>query len=191
MLKIFKNNKKYLIFFSIILLIGFISGITYYNLLNDTIKESITYTMINYNNLRYNSIIKDLIITSFLLVTSFLIIGIPISLFFLFYEGLSLGLIFTIFLVNFKFSGLIYFLIYIIINKVLVLFLMILFIKKVIFISRYVIGIVIYKRDVSIKNKLILTTKNSIYLIVLILIINIILYFITPYIFNYFLFLLK
>ncbi len=191
MIKMISNNKKYLIFVGIILLIGFISGIIYYNLLTNSIKESISNTIINYNNFRYNGIIKDLIITSLLLVTSFFIIGIPLSLFYLFYEGLSLGLVFNIFLVNFKFNGLLYSLIYFLINKFLVLFIMVFFIKKIISIGRHIIGLIIYKRDMSIKNKLVCSTINSIYLIVFILIINILLYFISPYIFNGLSFLLK
>lgn len=186
-----KRNKKYLIFISIILLIGFCSGIIYYILLNTSVKESISLSIINYSNFRYNSIIKDLIITSLLIVTSFIIIGIPLSLFYLFYEGLSLGLIFTIFITNFKLSGFIYFLLYFLINKLIILFLMFFFIKRIISISRYIIGLIIYRRDISIKNKIICNVKNSLYLIVIILFINIILYFITPPIFNYFSFLLK
>lgn len=191
MLKILNNNKRYLIFVSIILLIGFTFGIIYYNLLSSDIKEMINYTIINYNNTRYNSIIKDLIIMSLLLVTSFFIIGFPLSFFYLFYEGLSLGLIFNIFIVNFKLSGLLYALIYIILNKILILVLMFFFIKRVIAISRYIIGLIIYKKDDVIRNKLICNTRNSIYLIIIVLIINILLYFITPYIFNTLLFLLK
>lgn len=191
MIKMISSNKKYLIFVGIILLIGFVSGIIYYNLLTTSIKESISLTIINYNNFRYNSIIKDLIITSLLLVTSFFIIGIPLSLFYLFYEGLSLGLVFNIFLVNFKFNGLLYSLIYFLINKFLVLFIMVFFIKKIISIGRHIIGLIIYKKDMSIKNKLVCSTINSIYLIVFILVINILLYFISPYIFNSLSFLLK
>lgn len=191
MLKILNNNKRYLIFVSIILLIGFTFGIIYYNLLSSDIKEMINYTIINYNNTRYNSIIKDLIIMSLLLVTSFFIIGFPLSFFYLFYEGLSLGLIFNIFIVNFKLSGLLYALIYIILNKILILVLMFFFIKRVIAISRYIIGLIIYKKDDVIRNKLICNTRNSIYLIIIVLIINVLLYFITPYIFNTLLFLLK
>ena len=191
MLKILETNRKYLIFISIIVGIGFCSGIIYYNLLSNEIKDLISNTLISYNNYRCNNIIKDLIIMSFLLVTSFFILGIPCSLFYIFYEGLSLGLIISIFSANFKISGLIYSTIYIIVNKLLIIIIMIFFIKKLINISRYIIGIFIYKKDIEIKNKLIKCLYNSLCLIIIVLILNVILYFITPSIFNKLTFLLK
>lgn len=191
MYKLLIKNKKYLMFVSIIILVGVCSGIIYYNLLNSEIKESINYTMLNYNNFRYNNIFKDLIIMSLLLVTSLFIIGIPIALFYIFYEGLALGLILNIFSETFNISGLVYGIIYLLINKLLVLILMIFFIKKLIFISRFVVGTIIYKRDTSIKNKLMKNLKNSIYLIVVVFFINIVLYFVSPFIFSNLIFLLK
>lgn len=191
MLKILERHKKYLIFISIIILIGICSGIIYYNLLNSEIKENISYTMLNYNNFRYNNIIKDLIVMSLLLVTSIFIIGVPCGLFYLFYEGLSMGIIISIFNANFSISGLIYSILYIFINKILIIILMMFFLKKLINISRYIIGIIIYKKDLTIRNKLILSLNNCMYLIIIVLVINIILYFITPSIFNNLVFLLK
>ena len=173
MLTYLKEQKKYLIFIGIILLIGLISGVVYYILLNSDIKENITETMINYNNFRYNSIIKDLIIMSNLLVTSLFLIGIPLGLFYLFYEGMSFGVILSIFIVNFKLSGLFYIIFYFLINKLLILLIMTLFIKKIINVGRYVIGMFIYHKDNLIKNKLIINLKNGLYLIVIIFVINI------------------
>ena len=95
-------------FVAVIMLIGFISGIIYFNLLSNDIKNDIAYTISNYNNLRYNSIFKDLIIMSVLIVTSFFIIGVPLSIFYLYYESLSIGLITTIFVSNYNFYGLVY-----------------------------------------------------------------------------------
>lgn len=191
MLTYLKQNKKYLIFIGIIILIGLISGIIYYILLNTDIKSSISDTLVGYNKFRYNAIIKDLIIMSFLLVTSIFLIGIPFSLFYLFYEGMSLGLILSMFFVNFKLSGLFYVIFYIVINKLLVLLLMSFFIKKMINVGRLVVGIFIYRKDNLVKNKLLLNLKNSLYLIVIVFIINTLLYFITPSIFTYLSFLLK
>lgn len=191
MLKSLEQNKKYLIFVGIILLIGLCIGIIYYNLLNSEIKENISLTLINYDNFRYNGIVKDLIIMSLLLVTSIFIVGVPCSLFYLFYESLSIGFLISIFIANFKFSGLIYILIYILINKFLILLIMIFFIKKIINISRFIIGIFIYRKDSLITNKLFLTLNNCMYLIIITLVINILLYFISPSIFSNLSFLLK
>ena len=171
-------------------MIGLISGILYYFFLSEDIKISIADTLVDYN-FRYNSIIKDLIIMSFLLVTSIFLIGIPFSLFYLFYEGISLGFMLAIFVANFKISGLFYVLFYIFINKLLLLFIMAFFVKKMINVGRLVIGMFIYYRDSVVKNKLLLNLKNGLYLIVIVFVFNFVLYFITPSIFNYLSFLIK
>lgn len=186
-----QKNKKYLKIVSIILLIGLIVGIFYYFSLSSNIKEDISNTLLNYKNFRYNAIVKDLVVMSFLLVTSIFIIGIPCGFFYLFYESLSIGFLLSIFTVNFKITGLIYILLYILINKIIVLILMLFFIKKIINISRYIIGIIIYRKDTLIKNKLLLNLNNCMYIIIFSLIVNILLYFISPYIFSKLAFLIK
>jgi len=186
-----QKNKKFLNVVGIILLVGLIVGIFYYFSLSSNIKEDISNTLLNYNNFRYNAIVKDLIVMSFLLVTSIFIIGIPCSIFYLFYESLSIGFLLSIFTVNFKITGLIYILLYFLINKLIGLILMLFFIKKIINISRYIIGIIIYKKDTLIKNKLLLNLNNCMYIIIFSLIVNILLYFISPYIFSKLSFLIK
>jgi len=191
MQKLILKHKNYLKFIVIILLLGLLTGIIYYSLLNNEIKDNIAETLLNYNNYRYNGIIKDLIIMSLLLVTSLFVIGIPCSLFYLFYESLSIGFLISIFFASFKFSGLLYILIYILINRVLLLILMIIFVRKVINISRYIIGFFIYRKETQIGNKIILNFEKSIYIIIFVLIINIFLYFFSSSIFSNLAFLLK
>lgn len=191
MFNLIKQNKWYFKLIGFILLIGFISGIIYYFFLNKDIKINIIESIANYDNFHYNSIIKDLIITSLILVTSIFIIGIPLSLFYLFYEFFSLGFMLSVFFVCFKISGIFYFLLFVIFNKLLVMLLMILFIKKTLNISRFILGNIVYKRNSAVKKNLLINLNNSIYLIVFILICNIIIYFVNPYVLNYFSFLLK
>jgi len=191
MLKLFSQHKKHFIFALIVILVGFLSGIIYYILLNEETKLNISYTIINYTNFKNNAIIKDLIIMSSLLVTSFFIIGLPLSIFYLFYEGLSYGFLISIFMHNFGISGLIYGSLFFVINEFLILLLIIFFIKKLINITRFIIGGIIYKGDYLIKNKLLNNIYNALYIIVFVLIINIILYFISPKIFDNLIFLLK
>ena len=184
------NNKKYLKYVLILILVGIIFGFLYYHFLNFSVKDNINNTLLEYNNFKYNSILKDLIIASLLLVSSFFIIGIPLSIFYLFYEGLSIGFLINIFWVSFGIKGLIYSSIYLIFNKLLTIMLMIFFVQKQINIGRFVIGIFLYKNE-NAKDKIIINFKNSLYIIVIILVINIVLYFITPYIFKGLSFLLK
>ena len=105
--KLFKN-KKYLIFMFFLITIGIISGIFYYAFQSNDIKSNIINTISSYNSFKYNAIFKDLIIMSLLLVSSFFIIGLPLGLCFIFYEGLSIGFLISIFLASFKLKGLIY-----------------------------------------------------------------------------------
>ncbi len=191
MLNLWKKNKKYLIFALVIVLIGLIVGIIYYNMQSSNIKENIIYTLSSYGSFKYNAILKDLIITSLLLVSSFLIIGLPLSLFYLFYEGLSIGFLISIFLSAFKIKGLIYIVIYLLFNKILTLIIMIFFIKKIIDIARLSIGYIIYKKDSIIKEKIMSSFISSLSYIIILLIINICLYFISIPLFNKLTFLLN
>ncbi len=191
MQKLLQSHKKYLIFTLVIIALGVLAGIIYYNILGSSIKENIIMTVNNLKTFEYNAIIKDLVIMSILLVSSFFIVGIPLSLFYLFYEGLSIGFLINIFYVVYKIKGILYILVYILLNKLITLILIIFFIKKIINISRLIIGLVIYKNNQTVKNKLISNFRNSLYIILFTLIINIILYFISPSIANYFNFLIK
>jgi len=191
MQNIINRNKKYLKFVFVIIVIGLISGFLYYHFLNSEVQENIINTIKDYTIFNSNYIFKDLIITSVILVSSFFIMGIPLAIFFLFYESISLGFLINIFFVAFKLKGLIYIALYILINRLLVFFLIILFLQKIINIGRLVIGIILSKNDKTIRDKLIVNFKNSIYIIIFILIINVIVYFVSPLIFKYLSFLLK
>ena len=191
MQQILKKNKKYLMFIFIVVLIGIVCGFIYYHFLNTEIQIQIADTLKNYNNFRYNFIVKYLVIMSLLLVLSFFIIGVPLSILFLFYESLSIGFLINIFLASFGISGLIYSSLFILINKLISFILIICFIQKTINIGRFIIGMFIYKKDEVIFDKLIFNFKNSLYIILFVLLTNIILYFLSPFIFEYFSFLLK
>lgn len=184
-------KNKYLFFVLIIILTGLITGIIYYLLLNSHSLEKINNVLVNYNNFRYNSIIKDLIIMSLLLVTSLFVVGLPLAIFYLFYEAFSLGFLISIFFINYKLSGLIYILLYFIINKLLIFIFLILIIAKLFNIGRYVMGFFFYKREHYYIEIIISNFKNSIYIIIFVLVINIINYLISPFIFNKLAFLLK
>ena len=175
---IIKKNKRYFNFILVIFLIGILSGIIYFQFLNHETKNEIIETIKLYKTFNSNYIIKDLIVMSVILVSSFFVIGLPIVIFYYFYECLSFGFIFNVFIVTFKLKGIIYSLIYIILNRFIYLILMILFIKKIINISSLVIGLLINKNNNNIK--IINNFKNAIYIILFVLIINIVIYFISP-----------
>jgi len=185
------KNKKYLIFAVLIVAIGLISGLLYYNFLSDEIKNVIVKTLTSYDNFRYNYIVKDLIVMSMILILSFFVIGVPFGIFFLFYETFSIGFLINIFFSSFGFSGFVYILIYLIVNKIITLILIIIYIQKTTNIGRLIIGNLIYKNDKIIKDKLIYNFKSCLYIIIFVLAINIVLYFLSPFIFKYLSFLLN
>lgn len=185
------KKPKYLYFILAIMLLGFIVGTLYYIFLSKELKTNITVTLTNFNYFRYNAIIKDLLATSSLFVCSFFIIGIPFSIFYLFYESFAFAFLISVFVANYHLGGLLYILIYFLINKLLTWFLLIMFIKKIFNISRYIIGTYIYKNELSIQDKLVINVKNSLYIIIFIGIINVVLYLITPFIFKPLSFLVK
>lgn len=191
MQKLIMKHKNYLLFVVIVIAIGILIGILYYQFLNHSIKDSIITTLKTYQSFNYNNALKDLIVMSLLLITSFFVIGLPLGIFYLFYEGISLGFLLNIFYVTYKFKGIIYFLIYFLVNKLLILILLIFFVKRIINISRYTIGYLVYRHDNAIKEKIFNNFKKSLYTIMIVLVINIILYFLSPVIFNNLKFLLK
>ena len=191
MQKFLAKNKKYLLFVLVILVIGVLTGIIFFFMQNSEVKNEIINSLSQSSNYHYNAIMKDLIVCSILLVLSFFVIGLPLSIFYLFYEGLSLGFMLITFLMTYSFKGLIYMLIYILLNKLIPLILMIFFIQKLINIGRLVIGFIIYRKDNYIKEKIILNFKNSLYILIFILIFNIISYFGSPIILKNLAFLLK
>lgn len=186
MQKFINNHKNYLLFVVIVIGIGILVGILYYQFLNQSIKENVILTLSNISNFKFNNIIKDLIIMSLLLISSFFIIGIPLGIFYIFYESFSLGFLLNALYATFKIKGIIYFLLYFIINKLIVLLLMIFFIKKIINISRYIIGYLIYRKDSTIKDKIMINFKKCLYTIIIVLVVNLVIYVISPGIFSKF-----
>ena len=190
MQKLIMKHKKYLLFVVTIVLIGILLGIIYYQLLDNNTKNDIINTLVNFNTFKYNAILKNLIILSTLLISSFFGIGIFLSIFYIFYEGISWGFLLNIFYASFKIKGIIYFFLYLLINKLLVFILIVFFTYKIINISRYVIGYLLYKNSET-SNKILINFRKCLYSILIIFIIDIVLYYVSPIIFNSLKFLLK
>jgi len=190
-MQFFKRNKKYLLFVLFILVIGIVLGMAYYFFIDEDIKLSIINTLNNNISFNNNFILKNLTIMSILLVLSFFIIGIPLSLFYLLYDSFSVGFLISMFFSIYKIKGLLYLFIYIILCKIPVLILMIIFIKKIIYIGKFIIGKIIYKKYYNYNDRIFMNFKKSLYIILFNLILNIIIYLISPLIFDNITFLLK
>ncbi len=190
MLNLIKKNKKYLVFMVSIVLIGLIVGIIYYYIQSSNVKNNIINIISTYDSFKYNAIIKDLIIMSLLLISSFFIIGLPLSIFYIFYEGFSIGFLLSLFFASFKIKGVIYLLLFLLINKIIIFILMFFFIQKIINIARYMIGYIIYKKEGLIKEKIIKNFISSLSYIIIVFFLNIFLYFLSSFLFKELAFLL-
>ena len=174
MQRVIKRHKKYILFIVFILIISILCGYFYYSFLDNSLKLNIINSV---NNIKINNILKDLIIMSTILISSIFLLGTILGIIYIFYEGFTIGFVSHIFFTIYKLKGIIYILKYIILGRLLVLLLIIIFVYKIINISRYIIGYIIYK-DSNIKNRILINFKNNICIIVFVLIINIIIFFV-------------
>ncbi len=181
--KVLIRNKKYLLFVFILIVLGFALGTIYYWNLDSSIKSNIVETISSHNNFQYNFILKDLIIMSFLLISSFFIIGGLLSIIYILYSSFTLGFLIPIFFYVYHLNGLIYVLLFIIINKAFCLIFKLSFIKKTINISRGIIGLLLNKKDEYLKKRVVNNFKYALYIILIVFVINILLSVISPKIF--------
>lgn len=186
-------NKKVFIFISIILLIGIISGILFLIFLNEASKELIFLNINEYiqnlNNYKINNIFMDTIILSSLLILSIFIIGIPLSIFFIFFNGFSIGFIISSLSSIFGFKGLIYSIIHIIINKFVFLFFLYFLFLAMYKIVLLLIKYWVHKEKIN-KDEIIHLFKKIILCLLIIIIYDLILYFLGNKIMNLFNFLI-
>ncbi len=172
-------SKKMYIFFSIILVIGIITGVVFVIMLDEATKEilflNINEFLQNFSNMSINSGIIHLIMLSSLLILSVFLIGGPLVLFFMFYNGFSIGFIISSLTCIFGIKGILYGVIYVIISKLVYVVLLILFSVNLFKIVRCIIDLIVYKK--SNKESIIIFIKRSVVFIGMILLDDIILLF--------------
>ena len=175
MQKLVINHKKYLLFIFVISVVSLLVGYFCYNLLDENIQITIINS-IKEGTINTNFIFKDLLIMSTILILSFIIVGIPLCIAYYSYNLFSIGFFIKVFLIAYKSKGVIYILIYLILNRLITLLLIIIFMYKIINIGRYYINYYVYKNS-NVKDTIIIIFKKCIYIIIFVLIVNIILYF--------------
>lgn len=147
-------NKKIFLFISVILGIGIISGIIFLIFLNEASLEiiflNINEYLQNLASLKCNNIFIDIITLSSIIMLGMFIIGIPIAIFFIFYNGFTLGFIIASLSSIFGFKGFIYSLIYIIINKLVYIFFLYFLLLALFKIVLIIIKAIVYREH---KNK--------------------------------------
>ena len=131
----------------------------------------------------------DTIILSSLLILSIFIIGIPLSIFFIFFNGFSIGFIISSLSSIFGFKGLIYSIIHIIINKFVFLFFLYFLFLAMYKIVLLLIKYWVHKEKIN-KDEIIHLFKKIILCLLIIIIYDLILYFFGNKIMNLFNFLI-
>ena len=173
-------NKKFYLFLSIIFVIGLILGVIFLIYLDEASKD-ILFLNINewlqgISNSNLNNIVLHIIMLSSMFLLSIFLIGIPFVLFFVFYNGFSVGFTVTSLISIFGIKGLLYGIIYVIITKGIYLFFLSIIIVSLLRVSLIILKSIFNKENID-KEKLALLLKKILICIAIILINDIILYF--------------
>lgn len=184
-------NKKLYFLISTFLVVGIVLGIVFVLMQDEATKEilflNINESIQKFSAYKINLMGIHLMTLSSLLVLSIFIIGGPLIIFFLFYNGFTIGFIICNLTLIFGIKGLLYALIYIIITRGVYLVLINLLITKLFKIIKNVINKVIKKEK---NNNLVFYIEQSLIIIGIIFINDIILYFLGNKLMNLFHFLL-
>lgn len=188
------GNSKVFKFIITLIIIGLISGfILYLNLSKET-KEIIINTLTNINNnlknTRQNNIIFHLSIISIFVLISLTLFLYPLTIFYIFYETLSFGFILAYYTSNFNVCGIIYSIIYFLINKALFLSILIYIVVTSYKLIKKILKSIINKDNISVRDLYQNYFKKILLCIIIILIYDIIVYFLGNKILSIFQFLL-
>lgn len=186
-------SKKLYLFMGIVLVIGIITGVVFVIMLDEVTKEIL---FLNINNFlqsfaasNISILVQHLVILSTLLILSIFLIGGPLVIFFMFYNGFTIGFIISSITCIFGIKGMLFGVLYVIVSKLVFVVLFIIFSVNLFKIVKCVIDYLVYKK--SNKESLIMFMKRSIVFIGIIMISDIILYFGGVKLINIFNFLIK
>lgn len=186
-------SKKMYVFMLIILIIGIITGIVFVIMLDEATKEilflNINEFLQNFSNTNINSGLMHLVILSSLLILSIFLVGGPLLIFYMFYNGFSIGFVVSSITYIFGIKGMFYGSIYILISRLVYIIVLIIFNVNLFKIIKCNIDSLVYKK--SNKESLSVFYKRSIVFIGIILINDVILYFGGGKLINLFNFLIK
>ncbi len=186
-----KLNKKTLLFFTILLIIGILSGSIFMAILNDTDKQLINEYFNNFisnienNNLNYfeaikNGLFNNLLYILIIWILGISVIGIPIVILMFFVKSFTLGFSISSIIFNYKFKGCLLSFINIFPHQILNFLVYIILTTYSIFLSLRIINSIIKKKTIDfrmIMNKYIKVLIFSVIVIVISIIIEV---FLTP-----------
>ena len=142
-----KNKKNLWLFLGIIFLFGIGVGIYFGLQTNGILENTLTNFNLNFQEQTTHFSIIHFVLLCILLISSILIIGIPLAIAYLFYEGISIGFCFTIFTITYNLKGFLFIFLFFLITKVLFLIIYSLFFFKILNLGKSIISWVIYKNN--------------------------------------------
>ena len=194
-MKRLKNSNVAKIFILTLLVCGLLFGIIYFNLQNDLNKSLITEKMSDFANIiktsNQNMILNHLLIIIILMFLAYSIIGMPLILFYLFYESTSIGFFLASIFSIYKIKGLLFGIIFIIISKLPFILFLIYISYIALKITKKLLRVLIFKENDSLYQLLKNLFLKLAIAIITILIYDLFLYFFANKILKLFLFLLK
>ena len=186
-------SKKLYLFMSIVLAIGIITGVVFVIMLDEATKEILFLNINNFlqshGTTNISILVQHLVILSTLLILSIFLIGGPLVIFFMFYNGFTIGFIISSITCICGIKGMLFGVLYVIISKLVFVVLFIIFSVNLFKIVKCVIDYLVYKKRN--KESLVMFMKRSIVFIGIIMISDVILYFGGAKLINIFNFLIK
>lgn len=187
------SNKNLIKFLVALLIMGILIGIYIYIKQPSLIKVSIINELKLLDNTlkttHQNNFLYHILIISVFTFLSILVLGVPIILFYLFYEGVSMGFLIAGLFNYKKVSGLIYGVIFMTINKLILYVLLVYLLIVSINYSKKVI-ISIRRKDYRIYEYIFTHLVKMVFILIVIIVYDIFIYFLGNKILAYFTFLL-
>lgn len=155
-----KFDKKYVLFSTIIIILGIITGSLFIVILNNSDKnivvEYITSFIENINNINNINILKNTLITNYLFIFTLIIIGyscflFPINVLILFYKAFIIGFTISSFILTYKIKGIFLATVYIIPHLIINILIFALITAFTLKLSFTMIKYIIKRKDVNIR----------------------------------------
>lgn len=190
--KIVKINKKTLLFFTILLLTGIVTGAIFMAILNETDKKLITDYFVNFisnienNKLNFleaikNGLFNNLLYIIIIWILGISVIGIPIVIIMFFIKSFTLGFSISSIIFNYKLKGCLLSFIHIFPHQILNFLIYILLTTYSIFFSLKIIDSIIKRKTIDFKILMNKYIKILIFSLIVIIISILIEVFITPF----------
>ena len=152
-MKRIKSSNVAKIFILTLIIIGILFGIIYFIMQSDLNKNLIAEKIIGLENTikntHQNMILPHLIIIITLVFLSYSIIGMPLILFYLFYECTSLGFMLAAFYSTFKIKGILFGLLFILLSKLIFILCLIYISYIALKITKKLLRVLIFKENDS------------------------------------------